>query len=166
MILEVFDDLFWKVLENGFKCISNIDEISNCNFYVVVVLIFVDLNNCFDFIFLIGVSIIVGKVILKGDIVVYEFIVYLGVIEEECFLVVEEVFGLIYNVDFYVGYLLECINLGDKEYIVEKIKKVIFGLIFEIVDIVDFVYNLVLVNGIYKVFFIKVVEVFKIIENF
>lgn len=94
MTLEVSDDLLRKALENGFKCTSNIDEISNCNFYVVAVPTPVDLNNRPDLTPLIGASTTVGKVISKGDIVVYESTVYPGVTEEECLPVVEEVSGV------------------------------------------------------------------------
>lgn len=165
MTLEVSDDLLRKALENGFKCTSNIDEISNCNFYVVAVPTPVDLNNRPDLTPLIGASTTVGKVISKGDIVVYESTVYPGVTEEECLPVVEEVSGLTYNVDFYAGYSPERINPGDKEHTVEKIKKVTSGSTPEIADIVDSVYNSVLVNGTHKAPSIKVAEASKIIEN-
>ena len=165
MTLEVSDDLLRKAIENGFKCTSNIDEISNCNFYVVAVPTPVDLNNRPDLTPLIGASTTVGKVISKGDIVVYESTVYPGVTEEECLPVVEKVSGLTYNVDFYAGYSPERINPGDKEHTVEKIKKVTSGSTPEIADIVDSVYNSVLVNGTHKAPSIKVAEASKIIEN-
>jgi UDP-N-acetyl-D-galactosamine dehydrogenase len=112
-----------------------------------------------------GASETVGKVISKGDIVVYESTVYPGVTEEECLPVVERVSGLKFNQDFYAGYSPERINPGDKLHTVEKIKKVTSGSTPEIADIVDGVYNSVLVNGTHKAPSIKVAEASKIIEN-
>lgn len=106
-----------------------------------------------------------GKVIAKGDIVVYESTVYPGVTEEECLPVVERVSGLKFNEDFFAGYSPERINPGDKLHTVEKIKKVTSGSTPEIADIVDGVYNSVLVNGTHKAPSIKVAEASKIIEN-
>jgi UDP-N-acetyl-D-glucosamine/UDP-N-acetyl-D-galactosamine dehydrogenase len=114
---------------------------------------------------LIGASETVGKVISKGDIVVYESTVYPGVTEEECLPVVEKVSGLKFNVDFFAGYSPERINPGDKLHTVEKIKKVTSGSTPEIADIVDGIYNSVLVNGTHKAPSIKVAEASKIIEN-
>lgn len=91
--------------------------------------------------------------------------VYLGVIEEVCIFVLEKNLGLKFNQDFYVGYSLECINLGDKLYCVISILKIILGFIFEVVDFVDEVYNFIIEVGMYKVLSIKVVEVVKVIEN-
>ena len=107
----------------------------------------------------------VGKVISKGDIVVYESTVYPGVTEEECLPVVERVSGLKFNVDFFAGYSPERINPGDKEHTVEKIKKVTSGSTPEVADLVDKIYNSVLVNGTHKAPSIKVAEASKIIEN-
>ena len=163
--LEVSDELLHKAIENGFKCTTQIENIINCNFYVVAVPTPVDLNNRPDLTPLIGASTTVGKVISKGDIVVYESTVYPGVTEEECLPIVEKVSGLTYNVDFYAGYSPERINPGDKEHTVEKIKKVTSGSTPEIADIVDSVYNSVLINGNHKASSIKVAEASKIIEN-
>ena len=163
--LEVADDLLQKALKNGFKCTTSLDEIRDCNFYVVAVPTPVDVNNRPDLKPLWGASETVGKVITKGDIVVYESTVYPGVTEEECLPVVERVSGLKFNVDFFAGYSPERINPGDKEHTVEKIKKVTSGSTPEIADIVDGVYNSVLVNGTHKAPSIKVAEASKIIEN-
>ena len=103
--------------------------------------------------------------ISKGDIVVYESTVYPGVTEEECLPIVEKVSGLKFNVDFFAGYSPERINPGDKLHTVEKIKKVTSGSTPEIADLVDSVYNSVLVNGTHKAPSIKVAEASKIIEN-
>lgn len=164
--LEVSDDLLQDAINNhGFRCTTNIDEIRDCNFYVVAVPTPVDSNNRPDLRPLWGASETVGKVISKGDIVVYESTVYPGVTEEECLPVVERVSGLKFNVDFFAGYSPERINPGDKLHTVEKIKKVTSGSTPEIADIVDGVYNSVLVNGTHKASSIKVAEASKIIEN-
>lgn len=164
--LEVADDLLQEAIsKNGFKCTTNLDEIKDCNFYVVAVPTPVDNNNRPDLTPLISASTTVGKVISKGDIVVYESTVYPGVTEEECLPVVEKVSGLKFNEDFFAGYSPERINPGDKQHTVEKIKKVTSGSTPEIADIVDSIYNSVLVNGTHKAPSIKVAEASKIIEN-
>ena len=164
--LEVSDELLQEAIEkHGFRCTTNIEDIRECNFYVVAVPTPVDENNRPDLRPLWGASKTVGKVISKGDIVVYESTVYPGVTEEECLPVVEKESGLIFNKDFYAGYSLERINPGDKEHTVEKIKKVTSGSTPEIADIVDKIYNTVLINGTHKAPTIKVAEASKIIEN-
>ena len=164
--LEVSDELLQDAINNhGFKCTTKLDDIKSCNFYVVAVPTPVDENNRPDLKPLWGASDTVGKVISKGDIVVYESTVYPGVTEEECLPVVERVSGLKFNVDFFAGYSPERINPGDKEHTVEKIKKVTSGSTPEIADIVDNVYNSVLINGTHKASSIKVAEASKIIEN-
>lgn len=164
--LEVSDELLKEAIEkHGFRCTTNIEDIRECNFYVVAVPTPVDENNRPDLRPLIGASQTVGQVIKKGDIVVYESTVYPGVTEEECLPVVEKESGLIFNKDFFAGYSPERINPGDKEHTVEKIKKVTSGSTPEIADIVDNVYNSVLINGTHKAPNIKVAEASKIIEN-
>lgn len=164
--LEVSDELLQDAINNhGFVCTTDLDKICSCNFYVVAVPTPVDENNRPDLKPLWGASETVGKVISKGDIVVYESTVYPGVTEEECLPVVEKISGLKFNVDFYAGYSPERINPGDKEHTVDKIKKVTSGSTLEIADIVDEVYNSVLVNGTHKASSIKVAEASKIIEN-
>ncbi len=163
--LEVDDKLLQEAIDNGFKCTTNLEEIRDCNFYVVAVPTPVDDDNRPDLRPLWGASETVGKVISKGDIVVYESTVYPGVTEEECLPVVERVSGLKFNEDFFAGYSPERINPGDKQHTVEKIKKVTSGSTPEIAGIVDNVYNSVLVNGTYKAPSIKVAEASKIIEN-
>lgn len=164
--LEVADDLLQNAINNhGFRCTTSLDDIRNCNFYVIAVPTPVDENNRPDLKPLWGASETVGKVISKGDIVVYESTVYPGVTEEECLPVVERVSGLKFNEDFFAGYSPERINPGDKLHTVEKIKKVTSGSTPEIADIVDGVYNSVLVNGTHKAPSIKVAEASKIIEN-
>lgn len=163
--LEVSDELLQGAIANGFKCTTSLDEVRDCNFYVVAVPTPVDHNNHPDLRPLWGASETVGKVISKGDIVVYESTVYPGVTEEECLPVVEKVSGLKFNEDFYAGYSPERINPGDKVHTVEKIKKVTSGSTPEIADIVDGVYDSVLENGTHKAPSIKVAEASKIIEN-
>ena len=164
--LEVADELLQDAIKNhGFRCTTDLDAIRNCNFYVVAVPTPVDSDNRPDLKPLWGASETVGKVISKGDVVVYESTVYPGVTEEECLPVVERVSGLKFNVDFYAGYSPERINPGDKQHTVEKIRKVTSGSTPEIADYVDSVYNSVLVNGTHKAPSIKVAEASKIIEN-
>ena len=164
--LEVSDELLQEAIKShGFRCTTNLEEIKNCNFYIVAVPTPVDNNNRPDLRPLWGASETVGKVINKGDVVVYESTVYPGVTEEECLPVVERVSGLRFNVDFYAGYSPERINPGDKLHTVEKIKKVTSGSTPEIADYVDSIYNSVLVNGTHKAPSIKVAEASKIIEN-
>lgn len=164
--LEVSDELLQDAINNhGLLCTSDLERIKDCNFYVVAVPTPVDNNNNPDLRPLWGASETVGKVISKGDVVVYESTVYPGVTEEECLPVVERVSGLKFNIDFYAGYSPERINPGDKEHTVEKIKKVTSGSTPEIADIVDDVYNSVLINGTHKAPSIKVAEASKIIEN-
>jgi len=164
--LEVDDTLLKEAIsKNGFKCTSNLEDIKECNFYVVAVPTPVDHNNHPDLTPLVGASKTVGSVISKGDIVVYESTVYPGVTEEECLPVVEQTSGLKYNKDFFAGYSPERINPGDKEHTVEKIRKVTSGSTPEIAEIVDRVYNSVLINGTHKAPSIRVAEASKIIEN-
>ena len=164
--LEVSDDLLQEALQrNGFICTTDIEKIRDANFYVVAVPTPVDENNRPDLTPLLGASEVVGKVISKGDIVVYESTVYPGVTEEECLPVVECVSGLKFNVDFFAGYSPERINPGDKLHTVEKIKKVTSGSTPEIAEIVDGVYNSVLLNGTHRAPSIRVAEASKIIEN-
>lgn len=164
--LEVADDLLQEAINKyGFICTTDLDSIKSCNFYVVAVPTPVDENNRPDLAPLWGASETVGKVISKGDIVVYESTVYPGVTEEECLPVVEKISGLRFNIDFYAGYSPERINPGDKTHTVEKIKKVTSGSTPIVADIVDRVYNSVLINGTHKAPSIKVAEASKIIEN-
>ncbi len=163
--LEVADSLLQQALSNGFRCTSSIDDIKECNFYIVAVPTPVDENNRPDLQPLWGASESVGKVISAGDIVVYESTVYPGVTEEECIPVIERVSGLRFNQDFFAGYSPERINPGDKEHTVEKIKKVTSGSTPEIADLVDGVYRSVLINGTHKAPSIRVAEASKIIEN-
>lgn len=164
--LEVDDALLQEAIsKHGFRCTDKIDDIKDCNFYVVAVPTPVDANNRPDLSPLQGASRVVGQVIGRGDVVVYESTVYPGVTEEECLPIIEQVSGLKFNTDFFAGYSPERINPGDKTHTVEKIKKVTSGSTPEVADYVDDVYNAVLTNGTHKAPSIKVAEASKIIEN-
>lgn len=163
--LEVSDELLQSALDNGLTCTTDIEDIRDCNFYVVAVPTPVDENHNPDLRPLIGASETVGKVISGGDIVVYESTVYPGVTEDECVPVVERVSGLTYNKEFFAGYSPERINPGDKEHTVEKIVKVTSGSTPEIGKIVDDVYASVITAGTHLAPTIKVAEAAKVIEN-
>lgn len=164
--LEVSDELLQDAINNhGFKCTYNINDIKDCNFYVVAVPTPVDENNNPDLTPLYDASTTVGKVIKSGDIVVYESTVYPGVTEDECIPVVEKVSGLIFNKDFFAGYSPERINPGDKLHTVEKIKKVTSGSTPGIGKLVNEVYSSVITAGTHLAPTIKVAEAAKVIEN-
>lgn len=163
--LEVSDELLQSAIANGFVCTTDIEKIRDCNFYIVAVPTPVDENKNPDLTPLYGASETVGKVISKGDIVVYESTVYPGVTEDECIPAVERVSGLKMNVDFFAGYSPERINPGDKLHTVEKIKKVTSGSTPEIGKIVNEVYSSVITAGTHLAPSIKVAEAAKVIEN-
>lgn len=163
--LEVSDNLLKKALADGLLFTSKVEDIQGCDFYIVTVPTPVDENNNPDLSPLKKASATVGKVIGKGGVVIYESTVYPGVTEEVCVPIVEEVSGLRFNVDFYAGYSPERINPGDKEHTVEKIIKVTSGSTPQVADIVDELYNSVLLNGTHKAPSIKVAEASKVIEN-
>ena len=169
--LEVDDITLQKVLvdkssENiGLYCTSDVQEISECNYFVITVPTPVDKNNRPDLTPLYKSSETVGKVLKKGDIVIYESTVYPGVTEEECVPVLEKVSGLKFNEDFFAGYSPERINPGDKEHTVEKILKVTSGSTPEIGLKVDALYKSVITAGTYLAPTIKVAEAAKVIEN-
>lgn len=170
--LEVSDDVLQKVLvkdfksnQNGLLCSSEISTISDCNYYIVTVPTPVDKNNRPDLTPLYKASETVGKVLKKGDVVIYESTVYPGATEEECIPVLEKVSGLQFNVDFFAGYSPERINPGDKEHTVEKILKVTSGSTPEIGHQVDELYKSVITAGTHLAPSIKVAEAAKVIEN-
>ena len=164
--LEVSDEQLQDAIDNhGFVCTADIEQIRGCNFYVVTVPTPVDENNNPDLTPLYGASRTIGKVISKGDIVVYESTVYPGVTEDECLPVVEKVSGLKFNIDFFAGYSPERINPGDKLHTVDKIKKVTSGSTPKIGKIVNNVYSSVITAGTHLAPTIKVAEAAKVIEN-
>ena len=169
--LEIDEDVLQKVLVKspseaiGLFCSATLEDIKNCNYYIVTVPTPVDKNNRPDLTPLYKSSETVGKVLKKGDIVIYESTVYPGVTEEECIPVLEKISGLKFNEDFFAGYSPERINPGDKEHTVEKILKVTSGSTPEIGEIVNDIYKSVIVAGTHLAPTIKVAEAAKVIEN-
>lgn len=164
--LEVPNDVLKEAIDkHNFLCSSNLEDIKDCNIFVVTVPTPVDKHNAPDLTPLIKASETVGSVIKKGDIVIYESTVYPGATEEDCVPVVERVSGLKLNEDFFAGYSPERINPGDKEHTVEKIKKVTSGSTPEIGKIVNDIYSSVIVAGTHLAPTIRVAEAAKVIEN-
>jgi UDP-N-acetyl-D-glucosamine/UDP-N-acetyl-D-galactosamine dehydrogenase len=149
----------------GLYCSSNIVDIKHCNYYIVTVPTPVDKNNRPDLTPLYKSSETVGRVLKKGDIVIYESTVYPGVTEEECVPVLEKISNLKFNIDFFAGYSPERINPGDKEHTVEKILKVTAGSTPEIGIRVNELYKSVIIAGTHLAPTIKVAEAAKVIEN-
>jgi UDP-N-acetyl-D-galactosamine dehydrogenase len=162
---EVSEELLRQALENGFTCTSKIDLIKDCNIYIVTVPTPVDKNKRPDLTFLRKASETVGKVISKGDTVIYESTVYPGVTEEECIPAIEQVSGLKYNVDFFAGYSPERINPGDSLHTVDKIKKITSGSTPQTAKEIDRLYASVITAGTHLAPTIKVAEAAKVIEN-
>lgn len=150
---------------NGLYCTNQLEDIADCNYYIVTVPTPVDKNNRPDLTPLYKASETVAKVLKKGDIVIYESTVYPGVTEEECVPVLERISGLKFNVDFFAGYSPERINPGDKEHTVDKILKVTSGSTPEIGQKVDALYQSVITAGTHLAPSIKVAEAAKVIEN-
>jgi len=164
--LEVDSKVLRSTLSNGlFSVTANSRDIEECNFFIITVPTPTDKNNRPVLTPLYKASETVANVLKKGDIVVYESTVYPGVTEEECVPLLEKVSGLKFNIDFFAGYSPERINPGDKEHTVTKILKVTSGSTPEIAEIVDKLYNSIIVAGTYKASSIKVAEAAKVIEN-
>lgn len=171
--LEVSDELLKSALINenpsydspGLYCSALLEDLEDANIYIITVPTPVDKNNRPVLIPLIKASETVGKVLKKGDIVIYESTVYPGATEEDCIPVVESVSGLKFNVDFFAGYSPERINPGDKEHTVEKILKVTSGSTPEIGIVVNDIYKAVITAGTHLAPTIKVAEAAKVIEN-
>lgn len=163
--LELEDDKLATALKNGLKFTCDINDLKDCNFYVVCVPTPVDKFNRPDITPLIKASQSVGSVLKKGDIVVYESTVYPGATEEDCVPVLERTSGLKFNEDFFCGYSPERINPGDKIHTVTKIKKIVSGSNEHTLNIVDETYSSILENGTFRAKSIKVAEAAKVIEN-
>jgi len=169
--LEIDSESLLEVLvatstsENGLYCTSSLSEIADCTYYIVTVPTPVDKNNRPDLTPLYKSSETVGKVLKKGDIVIYESTVYPGVTEEECVPVLEKISGLKFNVDFFAGYSPERINPGDKEHTVDKILKVTSGSTPAVGQKVNELYQSVITAGTHLAPSIKVAEAAKVIEN-
>ena len=175
--LEVADDILQAALVDanpildvsndtvGLYCSSELSDIATANVYIVTVPTPVNKHNSPDLTPLIKASETVGKVLKKGDIVIYESTVYPGATEDECIPVLERVSGLKFNEDFFAGYSPERINPGDKEHTVEKILKVTSGSTPQIGEQVDQLYKSVITAGTHLAPTIKVAEAAKVIEN-
>lgn len=149
----------------GLSFSSNADDLRSCNVYIVTVPTPIDQFKAPDLTPLIKASEMLGKVLKKEDIVIYESTVYPGCTEEDCVPVLEKFSGLKFNIDFYCGYSPERINPGDKVNTLTKIKKVTSGSTSEIADIVDGLYASIITAGTHKAPSIKVAEASKAIEN-
>ena len=170
--LEISTELLQSVLkkdnnltENGLFFSTQLDDIKDCTIYIVTVPTPVDKHNKPDLTPLVKASETVGKVLKKGDIVIYESTVYPGVTEEECVPILEKISGLKFNVDFFGGYSPERINPGDKKHTVDKILKITSGSTPEIGKVVDDLYRSVITAGTHLAPTIKVAEAAKVIEN-
>jgi UDP-N-acetyl-D-glucosamine/UDP-N-acetyl-D-galactosamine dehydrogenase len=149
----------------GLFCTNKLEKIRDCNYYIITVPTPVDKNNIPVLTHLIKSSETVGKVLKKGDIVIYESTVYPGATEEDCVPVLEKISGLKFNKDFYVGYSPERINPGDKEHTVEKILKITSGSTKLVGNKVNELYRSVVTAGTHLAPNIKVAEAAKVIEN-
>ncbi|CZE49276.1 nucleotide sugar dehydrogenase [Campylobacter geochelonis] len=163
--LELDDEKLRIALKNGIKFTNKIDDIKDSNFYIICVPTPVDDHNKPDLTPLIKASQTVGKVLKKGDIVIYESTVYPGATEEDCVPVLEEYSRLKFNKDFFCGYSPERINPGDKEHTVTKIRKIVSGSTQETLDKVDELYSSIITAGTFRAASIKVAEAAKVIEN-
>lgn len=169
--LEVEEDILRAVLrdttemDQGLFCTNNLDDLKDCNYYIVTVPTPVDSTNRPILTPLYKASETVGQVLKKGDIVVYESTVYPGVTEDECVPILENISGLKFNKDFFAGYSPERINPGDRERTVEKILKVTSGSTPEIGKKVNDLYASVITAGTHLAPSIKVAEAAKVIEN-
>lgn len=161
--LEVSDEELAATKDLSFSC--TIEDLKNSNVYIVTVPTPIDSHKQPDLTPLIKASEMLGKVVSKGDIIVYESTVYPGATEEACIPVVERVSGLVFNQDFYAGYSPERINPGDKEHRVTNILKVTSGSTPEVATIVDDLYSSIITAGTHKASSIKVAEAAKVIEN-
>jgi UDP-N-acetyl-D-galactosamine dehydrogenase len=164
-------DATLEVDETELKSSSNlqysceIEDLRSANFYIVTVPTPVDDHKQPDLTPLIRASTMLGKVVSKGDVIVYESTVYPGATEEDCIPLVEEHSGLKFNVDFFAGYSPERINPGDKEHRLTTIKKITSGSTPEVAEFVDRVYRTIVTAGTHKASSIRVAEAAKVIEN-
>lgn len=150
---------------NGLSYTDNRDDLLKCNCFIVTVPTPIDAYKRPDLMPLIKASETIGQVLKKGDIVIYESTVYPGATEEDCVPVLERVSGLKFNQDFFAGYSPERINPGDKEHRVHNIMKVTSGSTPEIAEVVDKLYQEIILVGTHKASSIKVAEAAKVIEN-
>jgi UDP-N-acetyl-D-galactosamine dehydrogenase len=163
---EVNSDSLRQVLKSGRFLITNkSSDLIDCDVYIITVPTPVDKNNRPVLSPLLSASKLVGGMLKKGDVVIYESTVYPGVTEDECVPVLCAQSGLIFNEDFFVGYSPERINPGDKKHTLTKIVKVTSGSTPSIADFIDKLYNSIISAGTHKASSIKVAEAAKVIEN-
>lgn len=162
---DICSEKLAEAAANGFRCTSDSSELKDCNVYIVAVPTPVDENHRPDLTPLVNASEVVGGVISRGDMVVYESTVFPGATEDVCAPVVEKVSGLKAGTDFHLGYSPERINPGDMKHRVENIKKITSGSTPESAAMIDALYSSVLLNGTYLATSIKVAEAAKIVEN-
>ena len=147
------------------KCTTSLEDLKECNVYVVAIPTPVDDFYNPELLPLKNASITVGRVLKKGDYVIYESTVYPGVTEEVCAPILERVSGLKLNEDFFIGYSPERINPGDKVHTVENIPKITSGSTPEAAEVIDNLYNSVLKNGTHRASTIKVAEAAKVLAE-
>ena len=152
-------------LAKNLQYTNSSDDINNCNIYIITVPTPVDDKNKPDLTSLLNASKVIGKVLSKGDVVIYESTVYPGATEEECVPVLEKYSNLIFNKEFYCGYSPERINPGDKRHTLTKIVKVTSGSTQEVAEKIDSLYSSIISAGTYLAPSIKVAEAAKVIEN-
>ncbi|GHC32567.1 Vi polysaccharide biosynthesis UDP-N-acetylglucosamine C-6 dehydrogenase TviB [Aidingimonas halophila] len=163
LTLEVEQDTLCQATQLQFT--HDTDALRHSNVYIVTVPTPIDAQHCPDLTPLIKASQLIGRVITKGDVVIYESTVYPGATEEECIPIIERESGLQYNIDFFAGYSPERINPGDKEHRVATIQKVTSGSTPQVADFVDALYARVITAGTFKASSIRVAEAAKVIEN-
>jgi UDP-N-acetyl-D-galactosamine dehydrogenase len=144
---------------------SSTIDLAEAEIYIVTVPTPIDSHKRPDLTFLLKASEILGHVLKKGDIVIYESTVYPGATEEDCVPVLESISGLTFNVDFFAGYSPERINPGDKEHRLASIRKVTSGSTPEVAEKIDVLYSSIITAGTYKAESIRVAEASKVIEN-
>jgi UDP-N-acetyl-D-galactosamine dehydrogenase len=168
--MEIEDEELRKVLHKndgspGLICSEKTEDIQSCNYYIITVPTPTDKNNFPDLTLLLNASATVGKVLKKGDIVIYESTVYPGATEEKCIPVLEKISGLVFNKDFFCGYSPERLNPGDKVHRISKIIKITAGSTPAIAEKVDALYRSVIDAGTHMAPSIKVAEAAKLVEN-
>jgi len=163
--LELSEKQVKEAIENGMEFTNTLEEIAECNVYIVTVPTPIDKHKKPDLTPLVKASESIGKVLKKDDIVIYESTVYPGATEEDCVPILEKISGLKFNDDFFCGYSPERINPGDKEHTVTKILKVTAGSTPEIGKKVDALYSSIITAGTHLAPSIKVAEAAKVIEN-
>jgi len=163
--MEVSYKKLKKALNTNLSVTNNINRIKDCNFYIITVPTPVNINKSPNISSLIDATKSIGRLLSKGDIVIYESTVYPGCTEQECVPVLEKESGLKFNKDFFCGYSPERINPGDKKHTIDKIVKVVSGSTKDATTKINKVYSSVIKAGTYIAGSIKVAEAAKVIEN-